>query len=170
MKEGRSERGVPRSGSTEAPTPRLCIDRRRTRVGWKTMWLKGRDIYVERNYAREVRPISFVRRRFDPGKVPQKHSFPLERIVGQQSAIKCSEVGFQCSMVLCGHIVESYVDTTLWSACVHIVERSAKTLDTPGNPTHTSKARGRVTVMERMNLQVQEFVSFLRFFNLFSPD
>ena len=117
--------------------------------GWRAV------TYVERNYAREVRPISFVRRRFDPGKVPQKHSFPLERIVGQQSAIKCSEVGFQCSVVLCG---------------VHIVERSAKTLDTPGNPTHTSKARGRVTVMERMNLQVQEFVSFLWFFNLFSPD
>ena len=108
--------------------------------------------YVERNYAREVRPISFVRRRFDPGKVPQKHSFPLERIVGQQSAIKCSEVGFQCSVVLCGVLCG-----------VHIVERSAKTLDTPGNPTHTSKARGRVTVMEGMNLQVQEFVSFLRF-------
>ena len=70
---------------------------------------------MERNYAREVRPISFVRRRFDPGKVPQKHSFPLERIVGQQSAIKCSEVGFQCSAVLCGvlcgvHIVECYVE------------------------------------------------------------
>ena len=28
---------------------------------------------------------------------------------------------------------------------------------------HTSKARGRVTVMEGMNFQVQEFVSFLGF-------
>ena len=44
-KKAEVKRASPEVGARRSP--RLCIDRRRTRVGWKTMWMKGSDICGE---------------------------------------------------------------------------------------------------------------------------
>ena len=81
------------------------------------------------------------------------HSFPFKINVGQSWGI----VGYRSAVIW-----DFIVQCSLLLAGTHL-KGHLILLVTP----HTSKARGRVTVMEGMNFQVQEFVSFWDFDFLF---